>query len=56
MSEFDKYFTPEAWAKTCAEREAEYAAIDARYPINPEDPPEVQEAMRVAREVAKMDF
>jgi hypothetical protein len=37
------------------QRDKENAEIDARYPINPSDPKEVQEKNRIKREVAKMD-
>lgn len=48
--DFDKRFDD-----ACKARAAECAEIDKRYPINPNDPPEVQEQMRIARQAAKLD-
>jgi hypothetical protein len=37
------------------ERQAEWELIRKKYPINPNDPPEKQEAMRIAQNVAMLD-
>lgn len=38
-----------------AERQAEWELIRKKYPINPSDPPEKQEAMRIAQTAAMLD-
>ena len=42
-----------SYDQTCKEVDRKFAEIDAKYPINPEDPPEVQAKNRVERELAK---
>jgi hypothetical protein len=44
------------YEKIRAERRAELADIDARYPINLGDPPEVQEENELMRRVCKNDI
>lgn len=38
-----------------AERDAEWEAVKKKYPINPNDPPEKQAAMKAAQDVAMLD-
>ena len=37
------------------ERQTELEAVKKKYPINPNDPPEKQEEMRIAQNVAMLD-
>ena len=37
------------------ERQAELEAVKKKYPIDPNDPPEKQDAMRIAQNVAMLD-
>ena len=38
-----------------AERQREWEEVRRKYPINPNDPPEKQEEMRIAQNVAMLD-
>ena len=48
-------FDRDLWERMLAERKAENAEIDAKFPVVPTDLPEKQREMEIARAVAKMD-
>ncbi len=52
----DTHWSDAFLEKVRKEREAELAEIDARYPVNADDPPEVQEEMRLQRATLKNDI
>lgn len=45
----------EQYAYLDEQRDKENAEIDARFPVNPNDPLEVQQKNKTSREVAKLD-
>ena len=55
MKDVKKPHARDKYAYLGEQRKKENAAIDARYPVNPNDPVEVQKRNLVKREAAKMD-